>query len=289
MRRRRIAEYRHEREPLRVVLDADSAPLVSTGAAVAPLRRDPRRTVSPPRQRGSAVCSPEHERTQRGQVALVLAHVEVGTDARLLAVLERLKDGEAGMQTTDIVAPRIADRNWRIVFLPRDHHQADRSLQINVHADPIAPRPLLSITGHAGVHEARIRRLQAGVVEPETAHDARAEVLDHHIGRGGEANCQVAALAGLEVNGERALGAVAAQIGSRAILTLLVPRLPCTRAEAVGAQAALHAHYIGAEIGKEPRAERPCQHVGKVQHPNASEWRQAIRGLFFFNDTATTE
>ena len=73
------------------------------------------------------------------------------------------------MQTADIVHPGIRDRDRRLVFGFRHHHQPGIGLQVGVHAGPVLARPVVAVAGHAQEDQPRIERQQTLIVRGRAA------------------------------------------------------------------------------------------------------------------------
>jgi hypothetical protein len=135
----------------------------------------------------------------------------------------------------------------------------------------------LAVARHRAVHQPRVERAQRVGPEPEALHDARAEVLDHHVGLRGELLDDRDGLRVFQVQRQAALAGVElAEIGA------------VTLSRGVGAQRVPQAHVValgrldlddvGPQVGKQARAVGAGKHDGEVEHAHAGE-RPGAAGL----------
>src|SRR2546426_45526 len=68
------------------------------------------------------------------------------------------------------------------VLLAGHRHQPGASLRGDVERGVLRLRALRAPAGRMAVDDALVERAHIVVAEPELLHDARAEVVDHHIG-----------------------------------------------------------------------------------------------------------
>ena len=109
---------------------------------------------------------------------------------------------------------------------------------------------------------------QARVIEAELGQSADLEILDQHVGAGGELAHDALAFRGLEIELDRAFAAVGGmEIGGAEMPA--VGRLDERRPPAAGIVAgalALDLDDVGAEIGENLPGPGPRQDAGKLEH-----------------------
>ena len=131
---------------------------------------------------------------------------------------------------------------------------------------PAAPRAALPVTGDRCVDQPRIALRQRLVVEAEEAQRSRAKILHHDIG----------GVAELQRRFMPAAGNV--QIDADIALSRILLRIITRHAVGGGKCEARHIRAwrldfddFGAEILQCPRAQRTCEHAGKVDDANSAE------------------
>src|SRR5918995_6562550 len=112
------------------------------------------------------------------------------------------------MEPTNVVIPRIGNGGGRIAFGAGDRHQTAVSLQVHIHAGPIAARAVVTITRHADINDSRIELFNRRKIELEPAHDASAEIFDYHICDRGELEREFLSAGVFKVDADRAFAAV---------------------------------------------------------------------------------
>ena len=125
------------------------------------------------------------------------------------------------------------------------------------------PRRLRTVLTEAGDrqhHEAGVAGRQVRPVEVEPGEDARSEVLDHDVGRGGQIGDELGAAGRVEVHRDVALPRVLLRVVARQAVDDLAPQ-PCD--VALGR---LDLDDVGAEVGQHPAGQRPGQHPRQVEH-----------------------
>ena len=120
--------------------------------------------------------------------------------------------------------------------------------------------------GDRGVDDARVGRRHRVVVEPEAGQPAGAEVLQQDVGPAGQLAGQRGVLLVLEVERDRALVAVDAEVVGR-------DAVPDRRHPGAGVVAAraLHLDHLGAEVGQQHRRVRPGEDPGEVGDQQAAQ------------------
>ncbi len=152
---------------------------------------------------------------------------QVGVDPRALAGLQAAdvgaEDAHRQQRGAMLVGGGKADRGRPLVASRGD--QAGERLDQEVLARSAGHRPARPVAGRRGVDDIRIQRPNLVVAEPEPVHDARPEVLHHHVGALEQAQDQRLAVRVLEVDRERALVAVGGEIeGADAVDERVRPR-----------------------------------------------------------------
>jgi hypothetical protein len=102
--------------------------------------------------------------------------------ARHLAFQERDQDAHRGEDAGREVGDRDADAHRPLPRQPGDRHEAAHALGDLVEARPVAVGAALAEPGDAGIDQARVDRLERGIVDAEPLLDVGAEILDHDIG-----------------------------------------------------------------------------------------------------------
>jgi hypothetical protein len=133
--------------------------------------------------------------------------------------------------------------------------------------------PLASVPVEAVMPEVARQVL---VAQPQGLEGAGAVVLDQHVGPVGDQPLErLAPALGLEVQRDGALvRALGEEAGAhhRLVQRVVGPRLPAL----VGLVGVVHLDDVGAEDGQLVGGERPGQHVGAVEDPDAFEWPHAV-------------
>ncbi len=145
-----------------------------------------------------------------------------------------------------------------------------------------APRvgSILAVTGDRAVHQRRVERTQAGVIQPVLRQPADLVVFHQHLAVRGQRADQRLPLRQGEVDGDRALAAVGAQVvrrlGSVGAVGVLEERRP-PAAGVVARPRTLYLDHVGAEIGQHLGGPRPGQDARQVKYAHAVE--QVHRGV----------
>ena len=182
----------------------------------------------------------------------------VGDDGRQEARLARhdaLQRGQARSRLDDVVVRRL-----------RPH------------------RPGRAIAVGREIDQTRIDLLEGLVLHAQPLGRLGAIVVHQHVGGLGELEQRVAAGVLLEVEHDRALGAIAAEIEGRHAGIARRPEL--ARGVAFGR---FDFHHIGAQIAQLLRCPRPQHDRRAIENPNAGQRTRHVRFLFlqWFHSTST--
>ncbi len=168
----------------------------------------------------------------------------------------------------------------RVVGFTGHAHQSADGLDGGVVAGAPRVRPVLAVTGDRAVHQCRVERAQAGVVQPVLRQPADLVVFHQYLAARGQRADQRLPLRLGEVDGDRTLAAVGAQVVRRlgGVVARGVPEERRPPATGVVAHArALDLDHVGAEIGQHLGGPRPGQDARQVEHAHAVE--QVHRGV----------
>ncbi len=213
---------------------------------------------------------------QAGDLHVQQRQVDVLARAGAVAVRERGQHADGGVQAGEDVGERDAHllRPGPLFALGAagDAHQPAHALDQEVVAGALRVRAGLAEAGDRAVDEAGLHGQQAGVVEPVLLEAADLEVLQHDIGFHREAAHQRLAFGVGDVDRDRALVAVGAEV-VRGVARLLAGRVlqpgRAPRARVVAGAGALHLDDVGAEIGQQLSRPRAREHAREVQHLDA--------------------
>ncbi len=195
------------------------------------------------------------------------AHVEVRPPAVPAPGDERgedpLRRGRAGEQVGEGERhgqPEPAGRAGQLEHPAEGLHRAVGRGQLRVRA--VGPEPR-----DRAVHEARVGRAQVCVADRQPFGDARTEVLEQHVGPGGEVAQHAATRVGLQVEDDRPAVTVQRHVEGRWRVALReagpgAGRVPAGR---------LDPHDVGAQVREGARRDRPGEERGEVEHPDAGE------------------
>jgi hypothetical protein len=104
----------------------------------------------------------------------------------VVARIERGQDGIAGIQAREHVDHGHAHLQRAAaglaIGMAGDAHQAAHGLHHQVIAGALGIRAVLAKAGDGAVHQARVQRLEALIVQTVLREAAGLEVLHHHIG-----------------------------------------------------------------------------------------------------------
>ena len=153
--------------------------------------------------------------------------------------------------------------------LARDAHEAAHRLQQEV----VAGQPRARLAGAEGGDRARdeprVARAQRVAVEPPARHQPGTEGLEQHVGALGQPARQLAVALVAEVERDRALVAVQAEVVRR--LAVAPRRTPGARV--VAAVGPLDLDHVGAEVAEQHGGERPGEHAREVRDEESVERR----------------
>ncbi|GJE59985.1 hypothetical protein MPOCJGCO_2094 [Methylobacterium trifolii] len=260
-------QRRAEQAPEPVVGDADVDPAVGGGERLVGADRGMR--VAAPLRAGAGGEVHAGVEGQQGGHGVEHGHVDAAALPRALALPQGRQHALRRVEPGHEVGDRGADLRRRPVRVAGDVHDAGFALE-----DQVVARPVRVRSGQAEARDAAID--QAGIVLPqpleaeaEPVHRPGPEVLDHHVGGGGQPQDQVPAGRRLEVDGAALLvpvdrqevGALAAEEGRPVGARLVAPsRL-------------LDLDHVGAEIAELHRREGAGDHPAEVEDSHACQGR----------------
>ena len=197
-------------------------------------------------------------------------HVDALAAPGALALEQRGRQREGAGHAGGVVDRRRADLHGMHVRGAGHRHDARGGLDHVVVGGLAAARPVLAEGRERGVDQPRIDGGERLVAEPQRLERAGPVVLHEHIS-GGDQLLEDLAIAGLlQVERDRALVGGLRQEGGAHVAA--VERLVGAGAAAlVGIVGMLDLDHVGAQHGELIGRERPRQHVGHVDHPDALE------------------
>ena len=157
-----------------------------------------------------------------------------------------------------------------------DAHQPAHRLQDRVVAGARRVRPGLAEAGHRAIDDAGVDRLDRFVIEPVALEIADLVVLHHHVAGFGQLADDVLAFGRGDVDGDRLLVAVGAEVERVVVVRLALGVFQVRRAEGAGVVAAAGAFdldHLGAEIGQHLRRQRARKHPRQVENFDARKWQ----------------
>ncbi|MNZ89686.1 hypothetical protein D3C78_1086210 [compost metagenome] len=193
-------------------------------------------------------------------------------EAGLLAVRQRAEHRGARVQAGEDVGQRHADLHRPGALLaggaPGQAHQPAEALDHEVVAGALGVGAVLAEAGDRAVDQPRVDLFQTGVVEAVGGQAADLEILQQDVRLQGQLADDALALLAGEVDGQRLLVAVGAQVIGRfrGVLALGVAqerRPPVTGV--VACAWALDLEHLGAEIGEDLPGPGAGQHAGQVE------------------------
>ncbi len=180
---------------------------------------------------------------------------------------QRDHDCERARERGDLVGERDRREQGRPVGLAVDRGEPAHRLGHRREAGTRRIRAVLAEAGDAEQDQPRIPCEQHVGAEPESFDRARPEVLDQHVGIGGERDQRIATRVGLEVEHDRAL--------------VPTEQLPRVRVAAFGWEPPHPAHtvtrrrldldHVGTEVREMARRARTREHGRHVDHPQTVE------------------
>ena len=179
---------------------------------------------------------------------------------------QRGQDGDGGVLSGGEIRNGHADLVRFAVGIAGDRHQSRLRLHDVVVARPHRARSVAAVAGDRAIHQARIDRRQFGETDAEGLGRARAVVLDQHVGLAHHGFQQRPRRQRTQVDGDRALVAVAA--GEIRRQPVLERRAEAARIVAVER---FELDDVGAEIGQHHSAPWARQYAGQFQDDDAGE------------------
>ena len=157
-----------------------------------------------------------------------------------------------------------------------DAHQAAHRLQDRVVAGARRVRPGLAEAGHRAIDDAGVDGLDRFIIQPVALEIADLVVLHHHVAGFGELADDVLPFRRRDIDGDRFLVAVGAEIERVVVVRLALGIVQVRRAEGAGVVAAAGAFdldHFGAEIGQHLRRQRTSKHPRQVENFDARKWQ----------------
>jgi hypothetical protein len=171
---------------------------------------------------------------------------------------------------------RIADRDagarGRVGRIARHVAHAAHGLADRAVAGLLRVGPGLSVTGDTDHDEAWIDGAEHVVAQPPLLHRAGAEVLDEDVGPSDEPLDQGLTLRLPGIDLDRLLVAGDHRPPQRLPMRLLATPFP----HGVAGTRLLDLDHLGAEIGQQLRAERPCNELPHLEHAKIGERRPVV-------------
>jgi hypothetical protein len=187
---------------------------------------------------------------------------------------DRRRRVHAGRQVGDCDASLLRTAARPIVALAGDAHEAADALDDEIVARAVGVRAGLSESGDRAVDQPRIDRGERGVIEAVTGQRADLEIFDDDVGLAAEIADDAPAVGRGEVDGDRLLAAIAAEIvsgfGRVAPVRVLQKRRP-PAARVVAAARLFDLDDLGAEVGEQLRAPRAGKHARQIDDGKMSE------------------
>ncbi len=231
------------------------------------VRRDRRVPVA--RARGHRVRVQERgaEVQQRGEGAVHQRHLDVLARAGRGARLQRGERPDRRVEPGEHVGQRGARLARRPVRVAGDRHVPAHRLDEQVVAGELARRLAGAEGADRRVDDARVALADRGVAQPEPVHRAGPEGLEHDVRARAELGGERLVAGVAQVERQRALAAVEAQVVRRA----LVDERGTPLARVVTRPGALDLDDVGSEVAERLRAERSGEHAGEVGDEQAVE------------------
>jgi hypothetical protein len=155
------------------------------------------------------------------------------------------------------------------IGLARHAHDAAHALRDDVEAAFLPVGAGLAEAGNRRIDDARVDFLDRLVVDAELFGDARPEILDDDVGRGGELHEYFLALRLLHVERDALLVAIEHR---KAIALVVDLGLEAARAVAFGKSFDLG--HVGAHVREHQRAVRSGHDGGEIEHLHAFKWKR---------------
>jgi len=135
-----------------------------------------------------------------------------GLDVLALAVqvagAQGADDAEGGIEAADEVGDRLARAQRRLALLAVDAHEAAHRLDDEVEGRKLGHGAGAAVAVDAGGHQPRVQGIEPGPIEAHLRQDARAEILDQHVGFPDQLGQECPALVAIEIEGHRLLVAI---------------------------------------------------------------------------------
>ncbi len=180
------------------------------------------------------------------------------------ALDQRREHGLGGVVARGEVGDRDPDPDRPAVGLAGDRHHPALGLDHEVVGRAVAVGPPLAVAGDVGINQPRVALGQRGVVEVPLVGLAHPEVVQEHVGAVGQPAEGGPARLGREVERDRALVPVDAQVVRRLVGVAVGRGRPATGL--VAAVRALDLDHVGAEVAELHPAERTGEHARGVEH-----------------------
>ena len=161
-----------------------------------------------------------------------------------------------------------ADRGGAAARRAGDADQAGPGLHQDVLAGLQRHRTGRAEAGGRCEDDVGVDRAEFRLAEAELAEDAGAEILHHHVGAGDQPTGDLTAFLALQVDADRALVAVGAEIEAADPLAEDVGAGPAPFMRAIDR---LDLDHVGAHVGQILRARRTLQEVAKADDANSVE------------------
>ncbi len=204
---------------------------------------------------------------QAGQRRVHERDLDVLAPAVAIAGVQGREDAVGGEEAADHVDERRADLQRPPVGLAGDRHEPAHRLQQQVVAGQ-RRGPLARAEGaDRAVHDAGVGARDLVVAEAEAVAGARPEGLDDDVGADAQLARERHVGRVLEVERDRALVAVEAQVVGRALVDERRP----PGARVVAAVGALDLDHVGPEVAEAHRAQRAGEHPREVGDEDAIE------------------
>jgi len=153
-----------------------------------------------------------------------------------------------------------------------DAHQAAHRLEDRVVTGARRVRPGLAETGHRAIDDAGIDRLDRFVIQPVALEIADLVILHHHVAGLCELADDVLALGRGDIDGDRLLVAVGAEIERVVVVLLALGIDEIGRAEGarvVAGAGTLDLDHVSAEVGQHLRGQGSGEHPRQIENLDA--------------------
>src|SRR6266852_8273010 len=195
--------------------------------------------------------------------------VDVLAQAGFLAAVQRREDRDHRLQSRidvgvrQAVGARFSER--AAIMANAVFGEAGFGLHRRRISHPAAPRTALAVARDRGVDQSRIAFGKGLVIETEETERSRPEIFHHDIGGIAELQRQLVGAGDIEIDADVALAGVLLGVIARHAVGRWKRKARNIRAWR------LDIDDLGAEILQCPRAQRTCQHAGKVDDANSAE------------------